>query len=96
MNETKVSAREVIYWLYLHEYFLFNQTTNRQCRDITVEIQMCKIYSCTDNLVKLAIIIMSGNGSFSLLCCSTADENKEFQKLRQKVKGGMQNSDTNI
>lgn len=39
---------------------------------------------------------MSGNGSFSLLCCSTADENKEFQKLRQKVKGGMQNSDTNI
>ena len=54
MNETKVSAREVIYWLYLHEYFLFNQTTNRQCRDITVEIQMCEIYSCTDNLFRFS------------------------------------------
>ena len=50
MNKTKVSEREIIYSLYLHDYFLFYH----HCMDISADIQMCQIYSCTDDLFRFS------------------------------------------
>ena len=38
------------------------------------------------DLIKLAIIFMSGNATYFLLCCSTTNQNKEFYKKSAKSK----------